>query len=674
MWNSTAPTTSVFSLGTNAQVNTNTASYIAYLFAEKAGFSKFGTYTGNGSADGPFVYTGFKPKYIMIKNIDDLTPFGTADWVVIDTARDTTNPISARLFPSTAGTEDTSDNFLDSNANGFKIRTADGTDGMMNVSGDRYVYAAFAYYPFERATTEQTLAVASSTRFNGSNTYLSRTPGSTGNLTTWTFSAWYKDVKPTTGQRTFISSQGNFANEHTSIMINSDNGDDTIFVTGIWVGGINVIRASTQARHRDPSVWKHLVVSVDTTQAASADRVKVWINNELQTLTGTIPAQNENRLFLNGTFLTSVGRFNSTNFQHSYFNGLMSEVNLIDGTTLSPTDFGQADSNGNWGPKTYAGVYGTNGFHLDFANNADIGNDISGNNNDFTNNNLATTDVLYDSPTHNFAIGNPIHVNSSTISKGGLSYTIPFVTTSVIKGTIAVSSGKWYWEVKDPNTSGGIWGVMPVDGTTNYWPGASSGYGLSNVNSALGNVYFNTAVVQPTYTTVHSAGDVHGIALDLDNHKIFFSTNGSWLYSSNPVTGANPAVSGVATGTWVPAFGNSNAGAITYEANFGQGGLAGATYDSGSDGYFVHAAPTGYKALSSKNLIAAGASSIAKPNSYFDTFIYTGNGTSQTFSTLAFSPGFVWVKGRSVAQNNALWGDGTLGATTNPVNGWWSEF
>jgi hypothetical protein len=458
MWNSTAPTTSVFSLGTNAQVNTNTASYIAYLFAEKAGFSKFGTYTGNGSADGPFVYTGFKPKYIMIKNIDDLTPFGTADWVVIDTARDTTNPISARLFPSTAGTEDTSDNFLDSNANGFKIRTADGTDGMMNVSGDRYVYAAFAYYPFERATTEQTLAVASSTRFNGSNTYLSRTPGSTGNLTTWTFSAWYKDVKPTTGQRTFISSQGNFANEHTSIMINSDNGDDTIFVTGIWVGGINVIRASTQARHRDPSVWKHLVVSVDTTQAASADRVKVWINNELQTLTGTIPAQNENRLFLNGTFLTSVGRFNSTNFQHSYFNGLMSEVNLIDGTTLSPTDFGQADSNGNWGPKTYAGVYGTNGFHLDFANNADIGNDISGNNNDFTNNNLATTDVLYDSPTHNFAIGNPIHVNSSTISKGGLSYTIPFVTTSVIKGTIAVSSGKWYWEVKDPNTSGGIWG------------------------------------------------------------------------------------------------------------------------------------------------------------------------------------------------------------------------
>jgi hypothetical protein len=122
-------------------VNTNAATYVAYCFAAIAGYSAFGSYTGNGSADGPFVYVGFRPRWILMKSSTL-----TTNWWLIDTARNTYNVANTLLTPSNNYADDTTYNVADINSNGFKIRT---TYTGVNSSGDTYIYAAFAENPFK---------------------------------------------------------------------------------------------------------------------------------------------------------------------------------------------------------------------------------------------------------------------------------------------------------------------------------------------------------------------------------------------------------------------------------------------------------------------------------------------------------------------------------------------
>jgi hypothetical protein len=140
-WNNTSPTSSVFSTGTYF----NSGNWVAYCFAEIAGFNKFGSYTGNGSADGPFIYTGFRPKCVMLKRSDT----GSSDWWMQDTSRSTYNAANALLFPdlsqaeyTTAGVE------MDILSNGFKIKN---TNNNNNASGGTFIYAAFAENSFKNA-------------------------------------------------------------------------------------------------------------------------------------------------------------------------------------------------------------------------------------------------------------------------------------------------------------------------------------------------------------------------------------------------------------------------------------------------------------------------------------------------------------------------------------------
>ncbi|NBP56861.1 hypothetical protein EBU71_10105 [bacterium] len=138
----TTPTSSVFSLGTNANGNSSGATYIAYCFAEVKGFSKFGSYTGNGSADGTFVYTGFKPAFVIFK----LTS-GADSWVIKDNKRDSINQMSKRIFPDLSNAEDSgSGGEMDFLSNGFKFRS--GSTSLNNGSGSSYIYMAFAENPF----------------------------------------------------------------------------------------------------------------------------------------------------------------------------------------------------------------------------------------------------------------------------------------------------------------------------------------------------------------------------------------------------------------------------------------------------------------------------------------------------------------------------------------------
>ncbi len=138
-FNNTAPTSSVFSVGTNNGTNEDTKAHIAYLFAEKQGFSKFGGYTGNGNADGPFVYTGFRPAFVMVKNTDE-----TESWIIFDNKRPGYNLTDALLKPNLTNVESSSEVKFDLLSNGFKARVSD-AEG--NSSGDEFIYVAFAEAP-----------------------------------------------------------------------------------------------------------------------------------------------------------------------------------------------------------------------------------------------------------------------------------------------------------------------------------------------------------------------------------------------------------------------------------------------------------------------------------------------------------------------------------------------
>ena len=140
VWNNTEPTSSSFTIATSGAVNTSSATYIAYCFAEKKGFSKFGSYTGNGSADGTFVYTGFKPAFVMVKRTDS-----TGSWLIHDNKRNDFNVADLWVASNLSNAESTSSaeskDFL---SNGWKIR---GTGTAQNVSGGTYIYMAFAESP-----------------------------------------------------------------------------------------------------------------------------------------------------------------------------------------------------------------------------------------------------------------------------------------------------------------------------------------------------------------------------------------------------------------------------------------------------------------------------------------------------------------------------------------------
>jgi hypothetical protein len=148
MWNSTSPTSSVFSIGTDGTVNTNTATYVFYCFAAVAGYSAFGSYTGNNLADGPFVYLGFRPRWIMFKDSS-----AVAVWMIMDTARNTINVLDDGLAPNNSNAESTYSNTaqVDFLSNGFKIRATNANQYWANVSGNIYIYAAFAENPFKNS-------------------------------------------------------------------------------------------------------------------------------------------------------------------------------------------------------------------------------------------------------------------------------------------------------------------------------------------------------------------------------------------------------------------------------------------------------------------------------------------------------------------------------------------
>ena len=486
-----------------------------------------------------------------------------------------------------------------------------------------------------------------SIRFNsGDSAHFSKTFSSAGNRDTWTWSAWIKITDfSASDPYNFIFGAG--ASDEFYICQRSSQEIHIRQVTG----GSEVISLITDQEFRDVGGWGHLVVAVDTGQATSSNRIKVYWNGSQITSfsTSTYPSQNLDT-HINNNVAHYIGKRPNGSI---YLDAYLTDVYFIDGSQLSPTSFGAFNSNGVWQRGTYSGSYGTNGFHiLDFANEAEIGGDSSGNANDFTPNNISDTDgvgldLLLDFPTNgsetdtgaggevvgNYCTMNSLHSNGTvTFSNGNLNVSNSSGWWSHT-GTIGVNSGKWYYEVQ--KTSGTYIGVG--------WRNDATPVGNPSHNANGGGIYFShngnkqSSAGNSSYGATFGNSDVIGVALDRDAGTITFYKNGS---------SQGQAFTGMTDGFFFPEVQIYQSAAVV---NFGQRP-------------FTHNAPSNHKALCTANLPTP---TIADGSDYFDQLTYVGNESSRSITGLSFSPDLVIVKNRERSAYNHYWVDNVRGGGRN---------
>lgn len=260
--------------------------------------------------------------------------------------------------------------------------------------------------------------VDQSLRFNGSSTYLKRTPASEGDRKNWTFSAWVKRCTLETSQTLLSSGTTSVYSDGIFIIYFYQ---DNIFVyndNGVSPGH----RINTVAEFRDTSAWYHIVVSADATNSTAADRIKIYVNGTRQThITTTVAFTNANYA-LSATKEHNIGRYRYNS--SSYFDGYMAEINFIDGTTLDPTSFAET-KNGVWTPKdTSSLTFGSQGYRLQFKNSNTVkfSDDFADNIDDWTNEEIGSMGV---------SSGNLTVTDYGTGTSGGSVYGGPNIYTDV---------------------------------------------------------------------------------------------------------------------------------------------------------------------------------------------------------------------------------------------------
>ena len=434
------------------------------------------------------------------------------------------------------------------------------------------------------------------------NSYLFRNFTSAGNKKTFTFSAWVKFADDTSISTLFATGADS---ENRLIFIRHDSGSGSALKVDGKTSTNQTIEVRTNRAFRDTNAWYHIVLRVDTTQSTAADRVRIYVNGVQETsfAQSTYPSQNYDTE-VNKTANHMVGRYSYS--ASNYMNGYMSHVAFVDGASLAPTSFGQTDStSGIWKFKSPSGItWGTNGFHLKFENSGAMGTDSSGNSNTFTvNGNLKQA---LDTPSNVYATMNPLdnYYPNSTFSNGN--NTIVTNNYNPTFATLAVSSGKWYWEVKVDSTSTedmiGIRGEQTrgdydYNGTYDFFYNSKARF----YDGSSGSQFVSYGA---TFTT----GDIIGVALDCTSaqNTIQFYKNGSAQGSKNITN-----VSSTTLGVYNIALGDYTSGAsATFSVNFGNGFFGTTPISSaGSNGngsLFEYDVPSGYYALNTKNINTYG--------------------------------------------------------------------
>jgi len=379
---------------------------------------------------------------------------------------------------------------------------------------------------------------------------------------------------------------------------------------------------NTNRVFRDTSAWYHIVLQVDTAQSTEADRTKLYINGVQETSfsSATYPSQNdeaqnlyEQHLILGEWGGGSVG-----------FSGYVAEHYFLSEVALVPGDVGETDEDsGIWKPKAYGGTISSPSYFLEFQDSSDLGTATSGLDAD-TMNNISSADQATDTPTNNFCTLNQLALDGSVGSSGNITQGATKATATefdvfiTFAPTFGVTSGKWYAEFEyEGSQADNLVGILDIDAVVAYNSRlGKAGQWSVGFYQANGTLYVTSdSGVTSTASWGASAtnGDIISVAVDMDNHFVYFAKNGTYQNSGVPTSGS--------TGTGGVAFDSNKTvgiGCSSYDqggdegqifANYG--GFTAGTISSGASdgngyGTFEYAPPSGYYALCTKNLAEEG--------------------------------------------------------------------
>ena len=507
------------------------------------------------------------------------------------------------------------------------------------------------------ASTDRALGSAviqRSLRFNRDDAaHLTYTPASAStDRTKITISAWVKKCGIEQEQNIFHA--GTSSDGRATLRYYHSGGLDCLSFFA-RVSGSFILQVDSSAKFRDTNAWYHVVARCDTTNGTA----NIYVNGEDQTLaTSTKPSGSQNLPWFNN-IEHQIGE-RGYDGSGTYMNGYMAEINVIQGQALDPSYFGFTDPvTGIWMPKRYEGTYG-DGFYLDFSDNTStttLGIDKSPNGNDFTANNFSVSagagnDSLEDTPTNNFPTFNPINSikysndyspiveQGNLLMRGGDNYS---PTTFLLP-----KSGKWYVEFSKYG-NGAIQSIS-VTRANKSISGYDGSLGLADMvqyvsNGELGNRSRGSTSNATAWTD--DADIVVAIAVDMDNGAVYFARANTWQNSGDPTSGANK------TGAMGTDIKTDNSGDHVIAAEGYNGNDNYGMYVNFGQRPFTYTPPTGYRSLCTKNL-PPNVPSVVRPQKYFDTILYTGDGSTQSVSGLEFKPDFVWIKERSSGSEHKV--------------------
>jgi len=462
--------------------------------------------------------------------------------------------------------------------------------------------------PANSATGGGGFDAANSVRFDdASSDYFRWNSAPSGNRQKFTWSAWFK--RSSVGATQILASASYSGGDEGYLFLSgggvlgwqsTNSGDGNLTTAMLW---------------RDLSAWYHVVFSVDTTQSTATNRIKLYVNGSQYTWDGNTTQPNQNQsLYWNvgGTYYPYIGRRNGGD----YFDGYMAEIVQVNNAQLAADSFGEFDEDsGIWKPIDVSGLtFGDTGYYLNFQDSSALGNDVSGENHDWTSYNLAAIDQTTDTCTNNFATLNPLIPFGGTFSEGNLQHTRSSSGYRSAVSSIGAKTGKWYVEIKSPDDENMGVGVINGDNAAGlYMSGSEQFLGQHSYDAGYyfnGILYVGNSSQSGSWTS-YTSNDIIGIALDADNGYVYFSKNGSFVNSGNPASGSSGtggyALSGIgSSGTYF--IGCSTGNNSEHYVNFGNPIFSISSGNADGDGFgnFEYAVPSGYFALCTKNLAEYG--------------------------------------------------------------------
>jgi hypothetical protein len=498
--------------------------------------------------------------------------------------------------------------------------------------------------------------IGQSLRFNDDdNTYLERTMVTPTDNLKFTIAFWVKRANLGTDQ--YIISADDGAN---AARIQFED-DDTLRIKAAHTSsGTPVLNYVTTRVFKDIGSWYHIVFAYDSANSTDTSRARLYVNGTEITDFSTYTKANLNdSILLNSANDHHIGNYALN--QNNDLDGYLAQFYLVDGEALTPSTFGET-KNDIWVAKNattaitaLSNGFGNNGFYLTFADSSDIGADSSGQDHDFTNNNLTASDVVNDSPTKNHATLGAQRILTHTLSDGNLKSTNSSGTHGGTTATFNYpTSGKWYHEVtilaETDDKGQGVGIGNQIDRDVTDW---------GNYLNLIAYLSDGTKLVDTgyaSYGTAHAVGNIIGVAYNADDQELQFylATSAGQTASSQGTIDTSEMDGQVDFNNLCPlVFGRQ----VTQTFNFGQSAF------NGTDGSGT--LPTGFAALNTANLAdpSIDPNDDETPDQYFDTKVYTPNNGTLSVTGLEFQPDWVWIKVRNTDLAHA-WFDSVRGTST----------